>query len=267
MRETVSLYKHYIGVSVRSQVQYRASFLMLTLATLLTSGMEFLVTWSLFDRFGSLAGWTLAEAAVLYGIVNVSFALAEGIARGFDEFAIMIRGGTFDRLLLRPRGTALQVAGSHIQLLRVGRLAQGLVVFAWGAGVLEVVWTLPRAALCLAAICGGAALFSELMVLQATFCFWSTESLEIFNTMTYGGVETTQYPLSIYRAELRQFFTYIVPLATVTYFPVLAILGRSDPLGSTLAFQYASPLFGFVFLVVCLHVWEFGVRHYHSTGS
>lgn len=248
-------------------MQYRASFLMLALATLLTSGMEFLVTWSLFDRFGSLAGWTLAEAAVLYGIVNVSFALAEGFARGFDEFAIMIRGGTFDRLLLRPRGTALQVAGQHLQLLRIGRLSQGLIVLAWGAHALGVSWTAPRLALGLLAVAGGAALFSGLMVLQATFCFWSTESLEIFNTVTYGGVETTQYPLSIYRKEFRQFFTYVVPLATVTYYPVLAILGRADPLGSSRTFQHLSPLFGLIFMVISLQVWKIGVRHYHSTGS
>jgi ABC-2 type transport system permease protein len=80
-------------------------------------------------------------------------------------------------------------------------------------------------------------------------------------------VETTQYPLSIYRTELRQFFTYVVPLATVTYFPVLAILGRSDPLGSSLTFQYVAPLFGLIFLLVCLQIWKVGVRHYHSTGS
>jgi ABC-2 type transport system permease protein len=264
---TASLYWHYLGVSIRSQMQYRASFVMLSLATLLTSALEFLTTWALFDRFGSLAGWTLAEAATLYGIVNLAFALAEAMARGFDEFAIMIRSGTFDRLLLRPRGTALQVAGSHIQLLRVGRLTQGLIVFIWATRALAVSWTWQRVWLCLAAIAGGAALFSGLMVLQATFAFWSTESLEIFNTVTYGGVETTQYPLSIYRKEFRQFFTYVVPLATVTYYPVLAILGRTDPLGSSLTFQYVAPLFGLAFLVVSLQIWKIGVQHYHSTGS
>jgi ABC-2 type transport system permease protein len=179
----------------------------------------------------------------------------------------MVRSGTFDRLLLRPRGTALQVAGQHIQLLRIGRLLQGVVVFAWGARALQVAWTLPRVLLGFTAVAGGAALFAGLMVLQATFAFWSTESLEIFNTMTYGGVQTTQYPITIYGQELRLFFTYVVPLATVTYFPVLAILGRPDPLGTSLTFQYLAPLFGLAFLVVCLQVWKVGVRHYHSTGS
>jgi len=264
---TLALYWRYVQVSIRSQMQYRASFLMMTAATFLTSSLEFLATWVLFDRFGSLGGWTLSEAAVLYGMVNIAFALAEGGARGFDEFAIMVRGGGFDRLLLRPRDTALQVAGQQVQLLRAGRLLQGLLVLMWGASSLAVRWTLARALLCLFAIAGGAALFAGLLVLQATFAFWSTESLEVFNTVTYGGVETTQYPLSIYKREFRWFFTYVVPLATVSYFPAVAILGRVDPLGSAPIFQCLSPAFGWLFLALCLQIWKIGVRHYHSTGS
>ena len=93
------------------------------------------------------------------------------------------------------------------------------------------------------------------------------QTLEIVNTVSYGGVETAQYPLSIYRPWFRHFFTFVVPWATVSYFPALAILDKPDPLGSPLWFQYAAPVIGLVFLIVCLRVWEFGVRHYLSTGS
>ncbi len=97
-------------------------------------------------------------------------------------------------------------------------------------------------------------------MLQATFCFWSTESLEVFNTVTYGGIETAQYPLSLYRDEFRRFFTYVVPLATITYYPALAILGKADPLGSTSRLQHLTPLMGVAFLLIALQVWRFGER-------
>ena len=105
------------------------------------------------------------------------------------------------------------------------------------------------------------------MILQATLAFWTTEGLEIMNTLTYGGVETAQYPLSIYRTWFRRFFTFVVPLACVSYYPALAILERTDPLGSPSAFQWLAPLIGLLFLCLCLHVWRIGVRHYRSTGS
>ena len=87
------------------------------------------------------------------------------------------------------------------------------------------------------------------------------------NTVSYGGVQTSQYPLFIYRSWFRKIFIYIVPISAASYFPSLVILGRPDPLGSPVFFQYLSPLIGFVFLFVCLQAWKIGVRHYRSTGS
>ena len=66
----------------------------------------------------------------------------------------------------------------------------------------------------------------------------------------------------------QRFFTFLVPLACVTYFPALAVLGRDDALLSSPAwFHWTAPLAGFAFLVLALQVWKIGVRHYCSTGS
>ena len=137
----------------------------------------------------------------------------------------------------------------------------------YGAGHLQIDWNISKIILMIAAVTSGAAFFYGLFVLQATFCFWSTESLEIFNTVTYGGTETAQYPLSIYRKWFRRIFIFIVPLACATYFPGVAIIGKTDPLGTPIWFQWTSPVLGFVFLTISLKIWRVGVRHYRSTGS
>ena len=261
------LYFRYTAISVRGQMQYRASFVMMSLGQLLITGVEFLGIWALFQRFGSLRGWTLPQVALLYGMVNVAFALADAFGRGFDLFAEMIRLGDFDRLLLRPRDTALQVGAREFVLMRIGRLLQGLVVLSWGAARLNIAWTAPKMALLIAAILGGACMFYGLFVLQATLSFWTIESLEIMNTVTYGGTETAQYPLPIYQGWFRRFFTWVVPLACVNYLPAQAILGRPDPLGAPPALQWTAPAVGIAFLLLCLQAWKLGVRHYRSTGS
>ena len=268
MFDSVRLYARYAGTSLRGQMQYRASFVMLALGHFLVTGIEVLGIWALFDRFGSLQGWALPEVALFYGLVQVGFALAEGIGRGFDTFPGLIRTGGFDRLLLRPRGTAFQVAAREVQVMRVGRLLQGLIVLLWAATALEVTWTPARVALALFAVGGGTCLFIGLFALQATLAFWTTESLEVMNTVTYGGVETGQYPLPIYQRWFRRFFIFVVPLGCVTYFPGLGILGRRDALlGSPVWFHWTAPAIGVAFLLVALQVWRFGVRHYRSTGS
>lgn len=265
---TLRLYLRYAGVSVRSQLQCRASAAVLVLAHFLTTAVEILMIWALFARFKALGSWRQEEVALLYGLVNIAFALAEGGARGFDTFSDMVKSGDFDRLLLRPRSTALQVAAREVQLMRIGRLLQGLVVLAWSATRLGVHWSAPRIGLVVFAILGGTCLFEGLFILQATLAFWTTETLEIVNTVTYGGTEAGQYPLPIYQKWFQRLFIFVVPLACVTYFPALAVLGRDDSLLHGPAwFHWTAPLAGVLFLVLALRLWRLGVRHYCSTGT
>ena len=179
----------------------------------------------------------------------------------------MIKSGAFDRLLLRPRSAAFQVAAHEVQIRRIARLIVGFSVMFWASSALSVEWSVARFALLGAALIGGTCLFCGLYVLSATLSFWTIESLEIINCVTDGGRETAQYPLSIYRPWFRRFFTFAIPLACFSYYPVLAILGRPDPLGAPDWFLWTAPALGIVFLIICLQVWRIGVRHYCSTGS
>jgi ABC-2 type transport system permease protein len=267
MIDAARLYLRYLAVSMRTQLEYRVSFALFSLAQFLAIGVELLGVWALLDRFGAVRGWALRELALLFGLVNVSFAVAESFGRGFDTFATLVKSGDFDRLLLRPRSTALQVAGREFQFLRVGRFTLGLALLGWGMASLRVGWTAGKIALLAGAILGGACVFYGLFVLQATFCFWSVESLEIMNALTYGGTETAQYPLSLYRGWFRRFFTFVVPLGFVSYIPAGALLGRETVPALPPPLRWCSPLAGVAFLAASLVVWRIGERRYRSTGS
>jgi ABC-2 type transport system permease protein len=264
----LGLYGRLVGQSVRAQLQYRVAFVLMAFGSFVASIVEAIGIWALFQRFGSLGEWGLAQVAFLYGLVNAAFASCEALGRGFDVFGReFVKTGNFDRVLLRPRSTVLQLAGYELQLHRIGRLAQGLLVLGWAIVTLDIDWQPWRVALLAATFLGALAFFYALFIAQAAMAFWTTESLELMNTLTYGGTETAQYPLAIYRPWFRRFFTYVVPLGCVSYFPAVAILGIDDPLGTGRAFQVAAPLAGFAFLGVALAFWRLGVRRYTSTGS
>lgn len=265
---TAGLYLRLIGISVRGQMQYRGTFLVMSLGQLLTHSLEPFAIWALFDRFGSLAVWTLPQVALLYGTVSVAFAFTDALARGFDLFGDQfIKTGNFDRVLLRPRPLVPQVAGHEFTLFRVGRLIPGLVVLVWALWSLEIDWNAARVLLLALSLASTFLFFYGLIILQATLAFWTTETLHIFNLLTYGGVETAQYPLAIYARDFRRFFTFVVPLGCVTYFPLVGVMGVPDPLGSTAWMQFTAPLAGFAFFGASLLAWRTGVRHYTSTGS
>ena len=131
MLERLALYGHFVVVSLKSQMQYRASFALSALGQCLNTGIEVIGMWALFERFGSLTPWTFPQVAMFYGVVHCAFAIAEAFSSGFDQFSSSLKSGDFDRVLLRPRGTVLQLMGHELALRRIGRLTQGLVVLVW----------------------------------------------------------------------------------------------------------------------------------------
>jgi ABC-2 type transport system permease protein len=264
----LALYGRYVVTSLRAQVQYPAATLMLTAGHFAATAIEILGVFALFSRFGSVGGWSFGEAALFYALVNIMFSLADMLSRGFDVFGTdFVRTGAFDRVLLRPRAAALQLAGYEVRLSRLGRLLQALAVLILASSLVPIDWDAPAIATALWAVAGGVALFIGIMVLQATLAFWTVESLEIMNVLSYGGVQSAQYPLNIYAAWFRQLLTFGVPLACVAYYPVLAILKRSDPLGAPDWLLPLTPLAGFAFLALSLLAWRAGIAHYTSTGT
>ncbi len=262
------LYARLAAASLRSQAQYPASTALLALGQFLTTAVEVVGVWALFDRFGSVRGWRLGEVLVFYAVVNIEFAIADLLTRGFDVLGTeFLRTGAFDRLLLRPRSLALQLMGHDVRLSRLGRLATGGTLLAVATQLAPVDWNAARIALLLWATSGGVVLFFGLLVLQGTLAFWTIESLEVANVLTYGDVEAAQFPLAVYQEWFRAFLTFAVPLACVAYFPVLVILGRADPLGSSIWFGAVAPAAGSAFLWLSFAAWRRAVAHYASSGS
>lgn len=264
---TLFLYLRYISVSFKAQMQYKVSFLLLVMGQFLSTLIEFLGIWALFNRFNNIAGWNLSEVALFYGMVNISFAFADALGRGFDTFGQIIKSGDFDRLLLRPRTTVLQLLGTEFTLRRIGRFFQGFAVLIWSCLTLNLPLTFKVLWLLTTSFIGGVSLFLGIIIIQATLTFWTIESLEIMNILTYGGVETAQYPISIYNKWFAGFFTVIVPLACVNYFPLLAVLGKENNFSVPVWFCFTSPIAGIIFLIVALRLWKVGEKYYCSTGS
>src|SRR5262249_51203899 len=133
--------------SVRSQLQNRASILATTFGVFLITTGEFAAVWALFDRFGQIRGWTLSEITLFYGLISVTWALCDMVSRGFGSFASMMKEGGFDRVLLRPRSTVLQLLGAELTLRRIGRLVQGFAVLGYACTAGAIDWTVARALL------------------------------------------------------------------------------------------------------------------------
>jgi ABC-2 type transport system permease protein len=265
--ELARLYGRLVAAQLRGQMQYKVSFLLSLLGSFLACVTEFGVVLVLFLRVPALAGWSFAEVALLYGISGVAFAVAEIFAAALDNFQVHIVRGTFDRVLVRPRGALFQVIVEDFALRRVGRVAQAALVLVLALRLLEVDWSLEKVFVLTLALVSGTVIYFAIFVLGATFCFWSVQAKEATHVFTYGGDGLASYPLDIYRLSVRRFFTFVVPLAFVNYEPALYLLGRSDPLGLPDGVRLLSPLAGIIMALVARFGWQRGIQHYQSTGT
>ena len=265
MLHGISVYFSLVGASVRSQIRYKLSLAFNITGYFLIFWSEFLAIWILFSHFGSLAGWELKEVIVCYGLVHLSFALSEFLVRGFEFLAMMTRTGDYDRYLLRPVDTAIQLAGYEFALHRLGRVLQAVVVLTvglfllgdrvTGTGMILMVW----------ALLGGIALFSGLFIFQGAVGMKVLQNIEAFNILTSGGPEMAQFPMSIYPRPLRLLFTFVVPLAGVVYYPAITFLSKTDIASPLIG--WLSPLGGILFFFLALLTFKLVERSYISTGS
>lgn len=260
----MKLYFKYMTILFKSQMEYRTSFLLLSIGQFFVPFLTFVGMFFFFQRFPNIGGWSLYEVSLCYAVTHMAFSLSECFARGFDAFSSTVVRGDFDRILVRPKSTILQVLGSKFEFTRVGRLAQSLIVLVYSLNNLSIPWNSYKVITLVLMTISGVFIFTGIYMLGASLSFWTIEGLEVVNIFTDGGREMAQYPLSIYKDWIRKFFTFVIPFGTVNYLPLMFVLDKTK---DTNFYYMFIPLWGMLFIIPCMLVWGFGVKHYKSTGS
>ncbi len=269
MWSAIDTYRRLIAVQIRSQLEYRVSFLLDLVSVAVSTTMAFTTLALILQRFEDISGWTLGEIAFLYGMVEAAFGTMDMLFGGFDPdtFGPLVRRGGFDQFLLRPIEITLQVLGSQFALRRLSRIAQGFAVFGIALALIDVRWTALKIAYTPVIFVSLVCFFGGLFIIGSTTTFWTVQRVEAINIFTYGGSEMMSYPMHIYHPSLRRFFTYIVPAIFMNYYPALYILDKPDPLHMPFFARFLSPVVGLGTLTAALAFWRYGVRHYTSTGT
>ncbi|GCE12678.1 ABC transporter permease [Tengunoibacter tsumagoiensis] len=266
--EDMQLYLRLILMQIRAQAQYKLNLVLDISTYFLVTACELLAVILYFVPFPTLLGWRVGEVMLLSGVVSLSFGLAEMVGSGIDDFSTMIRRGDFDRVLLRPLGAFIQIFGSDFRLRRLGRLTQGVLAIGLALPLIpQLHWTVFRVLVLVLGVISGMVIYVSVQLLGATLCFWTVETTELINLLTYGSREMMSYPLAIYHQLMQRFFLFIIPVAFGAYVPVCFVLGKALPFGLPLECAYLAPVVATLFALVVGCIWRYGVHRYQSTGS
>ncbi len=258
----MKLYLNFLSMHLRCALEYKASFLLTILGQFLISFASFLGVYYMFARFNNVEGFSYSEVLLCFSVVLMSYSVAECFAYGFKTFTATISNGEFDRIMIRPCSELFLVFASKVEFSCLGRLLQAIVILIYAISNSPIIWTKDKILIFIFMIAGGIALFMGLYIIYASFCFFTIEGLEFMNIFTDGGREFGKYPMAIYGKSVLGFFTFIIPLACIQYYPLLYLLDRPvTPLAPY------TPIYTFLFLIPCYVFWKIGVTNYKSTGS
>jgi len=269
MRRAIDLYRRLIVVQLQSQLQYRVAFVLEIAINFFILSLFFVSLVLVLERFKSVGGWVLGEVAFLYGLAEMGLRIAQLLFDGFRDglFAERIRTGQFDQLLLRPVSPTLQVFGSQLRLRMLGHILQGVAIFVIALNLADIVWTWPKLLYLPLVVLSLVLFFGAFFIIGATITFWTVQPVEAINIFTFGGGEMMAYPMHIYPQWIRRFFTFIVPAIFLNYYPALFFLDKPDPFNLPPFAPFLAPPAGLLVFAAALAFWQFGLKHYQSTGS
>ena len=245
----MSLYFKYLKTYFKKEIQYKSSFIMSFISQFFVFFSYYFLIICLFDKFSNIKGFTVYEVLLTFGVIMFGFSFCETFFRGIDQFDDLIVSGDFDRLLLRPRGILFQVFCSDICFFKLARLLQSIVVVIISVINIDVIWNIEKVFTLIFMLISSVVIFLSIFIFSAAYCFFTVKGLEVRNVLTYGCREMAQYPIGIFRKGFITFFTVIIPLGFVNYYPLLFILGDK-----TNKLFIISPLVTLLYLILSIIV-------------
>lgn len=258
----IHIYIRILAQDLKSKISYRTDFIISTIGMIATNIAGFISFWIMFKNFTSIDGWGYYEILFLYGFSLVSITPAQCMLDNNWNLREYIYNGDFIKYCFRPINIFFYYQSEVFDIKGIGQLFFGIgtLLYSWvklelGFSVLmilKMIMYLLTASLIMAALQNAAAAVS----------FWVENSFYVLDLVTRFK-DYAKYPVSIFGSVFRFVFTFIIPIAFISYYPSLAVL-RPDRVP---VLSVISPLFGLIFFLISYKIWMLGAMKYNGTGS
>jgi ABC-2 type transport system permease protein len=172
-----------------------------------------------------------------------------------------VRRGTLDFVLLKPADAQFLVSTAKFEPWHIIDVAGALAIFAYAFAKLGR-WPSPLQLLTgLAFLALALLILYSIWILVVSASFWvvKVDNLSYF----FGSLfDVARWPISIFKGALRMAFTVIFPIALMTTYPALALLGTLDRRTALTAL-----VGGLAFATVARWVWGRALALYTSASS
>jgi ABC-2 type transport system permease protein len=262
MARYLTLLGNQLRLSALLAMQYRLDFVLDALMSLFWTATALVPLLVLYGQRTTVAGWTWPEAL----LVVAWFTLLKGVLDGAIQPALTnvvehIRKGTLDFLLIKPVDAQFMVSTSRFEIYRGSEVIGGLCVFGWALHRLDRWPSLGSALLAALLLVGAVVILYSIWILVVSLAFFvvKVDNLSYLFSSIY---DVGRWPSSIFHGVLAFVFTFVLPIAVMTTFPALAILGRLSAWRALAALGGAAS-----FAFAARRVWLRALGHYTSAGG
>jgi ABC-2 type transport system permease protein len=215
-----------------------------------------------FGARAEVAGWTFPEMLLVLGwFVALKGFLEGAISPSLTNVIEHIRKGTLDFVLLKPVDAQLLVSTAKIEPWRVIDVFGALAIFAYAFRKIGHQPSFAQILLAVAMLLAALLVLYSISILVVSIAFFAVRVdnlLYLFQSI----FDVARWPVSVFRGALAILFTYLLPLALMTTYPALALLGKLSA-GVALTALCSTLLFaGFARVV-----WRLSIGKYTSASS
>ena len=237
-----------LRTSLTTGMQYRWEFFIDGAMSLFWALMALLPLWVFGGNGRSLADWSYPEMVVVVGWFTVLKGLLDGAVNP-SLIAVVehIRKGTLDFVLLKPADAQFLVSTAKFDPWKMVDVPAGAALLVYGFHLLGRTPALVHIAGSLVLLLAACLVLYSLWIIVVSAAFWVVR-LDNLAFLFMSIFDFARWPVSVFKGSLRFVFTFIIPLAVMTTFPALALLGRLGPrvgltvLAGSLAFMGLSRL-------------------------
>ncbi len=262
MMRVLRVVRAQLRASLSLALQYRLEFVVEGLLALLWMAVTLLPLLVVFGTRSSVAGWTFAEMLVVLGWFVALKGVLEGtLSPSLTQVVEHVRKGTLDFVLLKPADAQLLVSLAKIEPWRAVDLAGAALIFAYAFREIGHRPTLAQGLLAAALLCAAVLVLYSIAILVVSIAFIAVRVdnlLYLFQSV----FDVARWPSSVFRGTLAIIFTYVLPLALMTTYPALALLGKL-----TTRTAISALLGSIAFAGVARLIWLASIRRYTSASS
>lgn len=251
-----------VRISIASALAYRANFIIQGVMSAAWLALTLFPLIVVYDERTRVNGWDLPSALIVMAYFTALRALLEGvISPSLVDLVEKIRTGSFDYVLLKPIDAQLAISSSRHEPWKVLDGLGAVIIAVYAFGLRGYAPSVGELALGIGLFAAGAAAMYSLWIVCAAASFW-VGRLDNLLYLLGAVFDTARWPIHVFPGVWRFVFTFIIPVAVMTTFPAMALLGTLD--AQTALATVSGAL---LMLAISRLVWRTAIRSYTSASS